>query len=150
MGKFKDQHGKSRVGLFLKDKAPQILETVGDVTGIPGLNLLSNLITGDKQLSPEDKNKALELLSIDLQFEQEITKRHEADMNSDNWLSKSIRPIVLIYMMLLITFMIVMDYFKLPINKEYMSMVENLTMSVFLFYFGARGIEKVATNFKRK
>ena len=150
MGKFKEEHGKSRVGLFLKEKAPELINAVGDVTGVPGLNLLANLIGGNKDLTPEDKGKALELLSIDLQFEQEITKRHQADMNSDNWLSKSIRPMVLIYMMVLLTFMIVMDYFKLAINTEYMAMVENLTMSVFLFYFGARGVEKVATNFKRK
>ena len=71
--------------------------------------------------------------------EQEmITERHKNDMQSDSWLSKNIRPLVLIYLMILFTLAF---FFNVP--ETVLSMLRDLLMTSFAFYFGARTIEKV-------
>lgn len=81
-----------------------------------------------------------ELLSA-WQIEQEqLTKRHANDMTSDSWLSKNIRPIVLIYLMGLFT----IAYFQ-TVPTTVMSLLRDLLMTAFAFYFGARSIEKVVS-----
>ena len=73
------------------------------------------------------------------QEQEHITKRHENDMSSDSWLSKNIRPLVLIYLMGLFTYA-----FVASVGPEILALLKELMMTVFVFYFGARGLEKVA------
>lgn len=61
---------ETKVGKFLKEKFPDILETAGDLTGIEGLNVISNLIKG-KTLSKEDE---IEFLKLKNEYEIEIYK----------------------------------------------------------------------------
>ena len=71
--------------------------------------------------------------------EQEmITERHKNDMQSDSWLSKNIRPLVLVYLMALFT---IAFFYNVP--ETVLTMLRDLLMSSFAFYFGARTIEKV-------
>ena len=57
----------------------------------------------------EAKNKADEL---NFKYEEEVTKRHQADMISDNWISKSIRPITLIFILIMYSFVIYCQWFQ--------------------------------------
>jgi len=77
--------------------------------------------------------------------EQEITKRHTADMTSDSWLSKNIRPMSLVYLMALFSAAFVVD---VPLTV--LEMLRDLLMTVFVFYFGSRSIEKGLKIFKEK
>ena len=93
--KFKD----TKVGSFLLEKAPSILGVVGDVLPDAGvLGIVKGLIEKEPAavLPPEDKEKALKLLELDLIEMQEVSKRWDSDMKSDSWLSKNTRPITLI------------------------------------------------------
>lgn len=72
-------------------------------------------------------------------IEEELTKRHQADMTSDSWLSKNIRPIALIYLMVLFTLAFIVN-----VPEQVLDMLQNLLMVVFVFYFGARSGEKIA------
>ena len=86
--KFKD----TKVGQFLTDKVPGILGIVGDVLPDAGvLGVVKGLI--DKEdpavLPPEDKEKAMKLLELDMIEMQEVSKRWDSDMKSDSWLSKT-------------------------------------------------------------
>lgn len=65
MGKYKDEHGISRVGNFLRKAAPEVLNIAADLTGVEALDKLSDAIRGTKALSPEQKQIALELLKLD-------------------------------------------------------------------------------------
>lgn len=67
-----------------------------------------------------------------------ITTRHENDMKSDSWLSKNIRPMALIYLMALFT----LAFFR-DVPESVLHMLRDLLMTVFVFYFGARTLEKV-------
>jgi Flp pilus assembly protein TadB len=76
--------------------------------------------------------------------QEQLTKRHQNDMTSDSWLSKNIRPTVLIYLMVLFTLA-----FWYAVPAEVLAMLKDLMMTVFIFYFGARGLEKVVSIVKK-
>lgn len=82
-------------------------------------------------------------------LQQELTKRHETDMNSDSWLSKNIRPLVLAS--LLCVFFTaaftdgnlgwLIEGFK--IEDQYIQLMGQMALTAFSFYFGSRGAEKI-------
>ena len=67
-----------------------------------------------------------------------ITERHKNDMTSDSWLSKNIRPLTLVYLMGLFTLAFITD-----VEESILGLLKELMMTVFVFYFGARGLEKI-------
>ena len=145
MKKFKD----TRIGKFLKEKAPELLDKVGDI--LPdkgGLGILKNLISKDDKLSPEDKELALKELELDIAEMQEVTKRWESDMNSDSWLSKNSRPIVLLALIgMLFIFIILDSFYKLAfdVSSEWVDLYKYVLMATVTAYFGIRGAEKVTS-----
>ena len=107
--KFKD----TRVGKFLTKAAPNILKGVSDVVPDAGiLKLIGGLISKDEVLTPKDKEEALKLLDLDIIEIQEISKRWSADMSSDSWLSKNVRPMMLIFLTVSTWLLILMDSLK--------------------------------------
>lgn len=134
------------VGQWLRDKAPKVLDAVGDAIPDSGvLGVVKRLVDGDPDLTPEQK------LEFDkLRFEQEmsaqenVTRRWEADMKSDVKLAKYIRPSVMIT--LLVFFMVVsvwdgLDPRFMP-PENYIDLLELLMLTVFGAYFAGRTIEK--------
>ena len=91
--------------------------------------------------------KELEIANITAQsaYEQNLTERTKADMMSDSWLSKNIRPLALIVLSLCFFIMNVLSYFKIDTSDKIMSIIENLLLMVFGFYFGGRSLEKVGS-----
>jgi hypothetical protein len=74
---------------------------------------------------------------------QELTKRLQADMGSDSWLSKNIRPMTLIYILTAYLALAVMDASGLDISDNFVSLLGQWGMLVMSFYFGGRTLEKV-------
>jgi len=139
--KFKD----TKVGKFLKEKAPGILNKVGDVLPDNGvLGIVKNLITNDVELTPQDKETALALLQQDTIEMQEVSKRWESDMASDSWLSKNTRPLALIFLTIATTIMIAIDStgLEFEVKHGWVSLLESLLITVYVAYFGSRGAEK--------
>jgi hypothetical protein len=139
--KFKD----TKVGKFLSEKAPGILESVGDVLPDKGvLGIVKNLIDKDKSLPPQDKETALALLNQDTIEMQEVTKRWSSDMVSDSWLSKNTRPLALIYLTIITTLMIIVDStaINFEVKPTWVTLLETLLVTVYIAYFGSRGVEK--------
>jgi hypothetical protein len=110
----------------------------------------------DKVLpDPEAKAKALaELtkiqnegklaeLNADNVEAQELTKRMQADMGSDSWLSKNITPMTLIYSLTAYLALALFDAFGLDISDSFVSLLGQWGMLVMSFYFGGRTLEKV-------
>lgn len=134
---------ETRIGKFLKEKAPNILDKVADfLPDKGGLGILKNIIDKDENLSVEDKAHALELIKLEYEQEKEITKRWESDMKSDSWLSKNARPLILLYSWFLFTLIVVLSFFKVEIPPAYVSLAEVLLTGVNMAYFGGRVIEK--------
>lgn len=152
MGQFKEEHGKTRIGLFLKNLAPNLLEIVGDLTGLDALTSLSGAVMASENLTPEERAKALELLKLDIEQEKEVTKRHVSDMNSDSWLSKNVRPITLFSFVFILAVVIIAAVFsdKYELPGIYIQPLFILFTPVFLFYFGGREAQKAIRNIKTK
>tara|TARA_R100001079_G_scaffold109588_1_gene82780 strand:+ start:1281 stop:1748 length:468 start_codon:yes stop_codon:yes gene_type:complete len=140
--KFKD----TKVGAFLKNKAPKILDTIGDILPDQGaFGVVKNLISKDEALTLEDKEMALKLLDLDMQEMQNISDRWKYDMQSDSWLSKNTRPLALIYLTVCMTLFIVFDSIQLifDIKAAWIDLLQTLLVTVYVAYFGSRGAEKV-------
>jgi hypothetical protein len=134
-----------------KDVAPELLSVVGSVTGIEQLKDLAAKIEGDSKLSETDKQLLLEELRYDMLEMQETTKRWVADMNSDSWLSKNIRPLSLAFLTLSLFLYIILDSslegFK--IDSGWIDLLSSLLLLVYGGYFGMRSAEKITKHWKK-
>lgn len=83
-------------------------------------------------------------LQADMTEMQELTKRHVADMASDSWLSKNIRPMMLICLFVAYTVFAVGSVYDWDTKTAYVELLGQWGMLAFSFYFGSRGMEKIA------
>lgn len=122
----------------------------GIIKGAAELTKGIGSIIDETTTSPEEKanakNRFSELItSYHANVEQELSERHKADMASDSFLSKNIRPLTLVYLMIVVSISAFTDgnigAFK--INPAYVKLFESLLLVAFAFYFGSRGMEKV-------
>jgi len=74
---------------------------------------------------------------------QELTKRQEADMKSDSWLSKNIRPMTLVFILITYTAFGLMSAWDLEVNNNYVELLGQWGMLIMSFYFGGRTLEKI-------
>ena len=81
---------------------------------------------------------------------QELTKRHEADMASDSWLSKNIRPGTLILSLLVYSTFAMMSAWDIEVNNNYVELLGQWGMLIMSFYFGGRTLEKIIDMKARK
>lgn len=139
--KFKD----TRVGKFLSKVAPELLGVASDLLPDAGLlRMVGGLIKSDNSITPENKEEALKLLEMDMVEMEEISKRWSADMSSDSWLSKNTRPMTLIFLTISAVFLIVLDSLNIDfgVSTEWIDLLKSLLITVYVAYFGSRGVEK--------
>lgn len=74
---------------------------------------------------------------------QETSKRWEADMTSDSWLSKNIRPMTLVYILLAYVSFAVMSAWGINVNEAYVKLLGEWGQLIMLAYFGGRTVEKI-------
>ena len=134
MEKVKKKFKDTKVGKFLSSNGSSIVDTLGSALPDKGLlAIVKNLI--QKQPMPiKDKEMALRLLDQDITEMQEVTKRWSSDLNSDNKLSKNVRPLTLIFFSVAYVIGWYLDY-----------SLENITGLLSLIvgaYFGGRSYEK--------
>ena len=82
-------------------------------------------------------------LQADTNEQDNLTKRAEADMHSDSWLSKNIRPMTLIFILTVYTVFAMMSAFGHNANQEYVTLLGQWGMLIMSFYFGGRTLEKI-------
>jgi uncharacterized membrane protein (DUF106 family) len=122
---------------------------IDDIIGV-GMKLVDKLIP-----DPEQKAKAqLELAKLaqdgkladiqaDINEAQELTKRAQADMASDSWLAKNIRPMTLIAIITGYFIFAFMSAFDIDTNERYVELLGQWGMLIMSFYFGGRTLEKI-------
>lgn len=91
------------------------------------------------------------LLDSEASIQENVTKRWEADMNSDSWLSKNVRPMVLIFLVVCTMLLVFIDagLLDFKVEDKWISLLEITLLTVIGAYFGGRSIEKVKnTNVK--
>jgi len=131
------------LGKWLKEKAPKILDTVGDL--LPdqgGLGIVKNLLDKEPNISPEEAKARVD---AEIAYQNNVTERWKADMGSDVKLAKLIRPVTLICLMVMFMATMVadsMDAWPFNVKDSYVSLLEILMLTAFGAYFAGRTIEK--------
>lgn len=78
-----------------------------------------------------------------------LTQRMQADMASDSWLSKNIRPMTLIFLLVAYSGFAIASMFELETRGAYVELLGQWGMLVMSFYFGGRTMEKIAERVKK-
>ena len=99
-------------------------------------------------LQMQQEGKLAELNADNIEA-QELTKRQSADMMSDSWLSKNIRPMTLIFILLTYTVFGMMSAWEIEVNNNYVELLGQWGMLIMSFYFGGRTLEKILTLTKK-
>jgi len=131
------------LGGWLKQKAPGILDTVGDLLPDQGaLGVVKNLLDKEPNIDPAEAKAKID---AEIAFQNNVTERWKADMGGDVKLAKLIRPATLIALMSMFMVTMVLDSLdNLPFNVKdsYVSLLEILMLTSFGAYFAGRTIEK--------
>lgn len=122
---------------------------IDDIIGV-GMKLVDKLIPDPEakakaqlDLAQLAQNGELQKIQADMNEAQELTKRLQADMASDSWLSKNIRPMTLIAILAGYFTFAMMSAFDLDTNKAYVELLGQWGMLIMSFYFGGRTLEKI-------
>jgi len=122
-----------------------------------GMRVLDKVIP-----DPEQKAKAqialmemqqkgeLAQIQADTAEQEELTKRLQADMASDSWLSKNIRPMTLVFILVVYTVFALMSAYGYNANESYVTLLGQWGMLIMSFYFGGRTLEKILAMKGRK
>jgi len=89
------------------------------------------------------QNGELAQLNADVSEQHELTDRLKADMSSDSWLSKNIRPATLIFILITYTVFGMMSAWDIEVNNNYVELLGQWGMLIMSFYFGGRTLEKI-------
>lgn len=90
----------------------------------------------------QQEGKLAELQADNIEA-QELTKRQQSDMASDSWLSKNIRPMTLIAILVGYFVFAMMSAFNMNANENYVRLLGDWGMLIMSFYFGGRTLEKI-------
>jgi hypothetical protein len=134
-------------GIFSKGTA-DVVTSVGKT--------IDSLITSDEERlilknKLQEEMNDLQKKGIDAvsEYDKQITERHKNDMNSDSWLSKNTRPMVLIgltiatVVLAYLTIFVDLNDKQLGALESWLPLLQTLLITVFSFFYGSRGIEKV-------
>jgi len=125
------------LGMLTGGGAKDLVEGIGGV--------VDNLHTSEEE-KLEANQKIKELVSnYEVEMEKTITERWKVDMNSDSWLSKNIRPMVLIFLVVATVLMIFIDagVLAFEVKDTWVDLLQLVLITVIGAYFGGRSLEKV-------
>ena len=113
------------------------------VKGVGGV--IDNLHTSkEEKLEAERKIKEI-IANHEIEMEKNITSRWEADLKSDSWLSKNVRPLVMIFLIVCTMLLIFIDAgaINFEVKSSWVDLLQLVLITVIGAYFGGRSLEKV-------
>ena len=125
------------LGKLLSGGTADLVNSVGGV--------IDNLTTSkEEKLEAERKIKEL-MANYEIEMEKNITCRWEADLKSDSWLSKNVRPMTLIFLIVCTMLLIFIDAGALnfEVKSSWVDLLQLVLITVIGAYFGGRSFEKV-------
>ena len=117
--------------------ANELVKSVGGV--------IDNLTTTkDEKLEAEQKIKDM-IMGYEAEMQKQVTERWKVDMNSDSWLSKNIRPLTLIFLVISTVLIIFIDagMLQFDVKSSWVDLLQLVLITVIGAYFGGRSLEKV-------
>ena len=144
---------------MLKGTAPALATAIAGPLGGMAMNAIAAKLgveatpSAVTQALKDNPELALKLKEIDCkEYEVEqnnLTDRLKADMGSDSWLSKNIRPMVLVFLLVAYSGFAICSMFDLETRGAYVELLGQWGMLVMSFYFGGRTMEKIADKVKK-
>ena len=125
------------INKILSAGAANLVKSVGGV--------LDNLITSkEEKLAAELKIKDM-IMGYEAEMQKQVTERWKMDMNSDSWLSKNIRPLVLVFLVVSTVLLIFIDAgaISFKVENKWTDLLQLVLITVIGAYFGGRSLEKV-------
>ena len=122
---------------LLSAGAGELIKSVGGV--------LDNLTTTkEEKLAAELKIKDM-IMGYEAEMQKQVTERWKVDMNSDSWLSKNIRPLVLVFLVVATVLLIFIDAgtISFKVQDKWTDLLQLVLITVIGAYFGGRSLEKV-------
>ena len=141
-----EQIRDTKIGAWLKEKAPKVFDAVADALPDQGvLGVVKNLVDKDSSLTPDQK---LEYAKLEQQeriaLEENITRRWEADVSSKSWLARNVRPGMVAVLTTFFLAFIMVDTFAhdFTIRDIWIKIYETILMTTIGGYFVVRSIDK--------
>ena len=125
------------INKLLSAGAANLVKSVGGV--------LDNLTTSkEEKLAAELKIKDM-IMGYEAEMQKQVTERWKMDMNSDSWLSKNIRPLVLVFLVVSTVLLIFIDggVISFKVENKWTDLLQLVLITVIGAYFGGRSLEKV-------
>ena len=115
-------------------------ELINKVGGV-----IDNLHTSAEEKAAAEKQIKDMILGYEAEMQKQVTERWKLDMNSDSWLSKNIRPLVLIFLVICTMLLIFIDagFLNFNVKDSYVDLLQLVLITVIGAYFGGRSLEKV-------
>lgn len=132
----------TKLGKWLTKNAPDVAETVGELLPDSGALGIVKRLLGKESESPEVRSMIQEL---EIKRLEAVSRRWEADMDSDSTLSKNVRPMALISLLAMLFIFMAMDsltFLEFDVKTEYINLLQALSMTAFGAYFAGRSYEK--------
>lgn len=125
---------------FFSSSVSSVVDSVGEA--------VDKLVTSDEERL-KLKNELIKIQSaaklkeqeLDNRYEEEITKRNTADQTNGNFITKSIRPLFLVWVMCIITILVFGGMFGFTVAPGYIDLITALSITAVSFFFGSKGIE---------
>ena len=125
------------INKLLSAGAANLVKSVGGV--------FDNLTTSkEEKLAAELKIKDM-IMGYEAEMQKQVTERWKMDMNSDSWLSKNIRPLVLVFLVVATVLLIFIDggVISFKVEDKWTDLLQLVLITVIGAYFGGRSLEKV-------
>jgi len=125
------------LGNLLSKGTAELVKNVGGV--------IDNLHTSaEEKLDAERKIKDM-IMGYEAEMQKQVTERWKLDMNSDSWLSKNIRPLVLVFLVVATVLLIFIDagVISFQVQDKWTDLLQLVLITVIGAYFGGRSLEKV-------
>jgi len=125
------------IGNLLSKGTAELVKNVGGV--------IDNLHTSaEEKLDAERKIKDM-IMGYEAEMQKQVTERWKVDMNSDSWLSKNIRPLVLVFLVVATVLLIFIDagVLSFKVQDKWTDLLQLVLITVIGAYFGGRSLEKV-------
>ena len=127
----------SIIGKIFSAGAGDLIKKVGGV--------IDNLHTSDEEKAAAEKSIKDMIMGYEAEMQKQVTERWKLDMNSDSWLSKNIRPLVLVFLVIATVLLIFIDagFINFKVQDKWTDLLQLVLITVIGAYFGGRSLEKV-------
>ena len=122
-----------------------LIDAIKNIAKSPAKEMVKGVINGAADVVDRFVQTPDERAAFKVELEKEISKRWSEDMASDSFLSKNVRPLTLIFLIISTVLIIFIDsgIIDFQVNERWISLLETVLMIVIGAYFGGRSFEKI-------